>query len=122
MPTYKGGTFFITQGEVLKLVGPNQAQEKDKWLQALAKDLFTEYVLSGKEVYKALKMQYDGKHVFSVNDKFEGIDPYKLYSCVTGMCERSRGVKFSPIWREPRAETRVSTGIDGVLGKKTNTP
>lgn len=66
MPIYKDKTFFITQVGVFKLVGPNQAQEKDKWLQGIAKDQFTEYVLSGKEGYKAFKIQYDGKNIGAI--------------------------------------------------------
>jgi len=66
MPIYKNETFFITQGGVFKLVGPKQVQEKDKWLQGIAKDEFTEYVLSGKESYKALKIQYAGKNIGAI--------------------------------------------------------
>lgn len=66
MPIYKNNTFFITQVGIFKLVGPNQVQEKDKWLQGIARDQFTEYVLSGKEGYKAFKIQYDRKHIGAI--------------------------------------------------------
>lgn len=66
MPIYKDKTFFITQVGIFKLVGPSQAQEKDKWLQGIARDQFSEYVLAGKEGYKALKIQYDGKNIGAI--------------------------------------------------------
>jgi ribosomal protein S18 acetylase RimI-like enzyme len=66
MPIYKGQTYFITQVGIFKLVGPNQVQEKDKWLQGMAKGQFTEYVMSAKEGYKALKIQYNGKNIGAI--------------------------------------------------------
>jgi ribosomal protein S18 acetylase RimI-like enzyme len=66
MSVYKNKTLIITEGGKPKLLGPTHIKAKEKWLQETAKEEFNDYVLAGKENYKALKLKYKGKPVGAI--------------------------------------------------------
>lgn len=63
MDILKSETFFIMQGGIVKLVGPKQIPEKERWLHDIAKDQFTKYVQSAREDRIAVEILYGGKKV-----------------------------------------------------------
>ena len=66
MSVYKDKTFIITEDDKPKILGPTNIKEKEKWLHGTAKEEFNDYVLTGKENYKALKLKYKGKLVGAI--------------------------------------------------------
>lgn len=63
MAVYQNKTFIITKDEKPMLLGPSNTNEKNIWLLDTAKDEFQNYVLSAKEGYKGILIQYQKKPI-----------------------------------------------------------
>lgn len=79
MCSYQDKTFFIKQDGVSKLLVPQNKQEKEKWLQDTAQAEFSEYVLLGKENYKALKIKYNGENIGAILYRLSQDEEHTIY-------------------------------------------